>query len=266
MILNEIARLFAKTIINTIVIIRKYVWSYGIVPLTFDVIIYKKLKVKILKYGQLSQLIYSHQPLIRFDRGFEFETFSVIEQNINKGDIIFDIGANIGVHSIFISKILDNNCKIYAFEPNPDTFKVLVKNLELNYCKNVIPINKALSDKAGKMYLEISKGDAFANIQSEKKGLSTVEIEVDTLDNFMIDNKIDNVNFVKIDVEGAELFCINGMKHLFKENDCKIVIETADSLCGKYNYTSFDVLSNLSSFGYNFINYEWAQWLAEKNK
>ena len=78
---------------------------------------------------------------------------------IKDSDLILDIGAHIGVFSIFASRQVKNG-KIYAFEPAPENFEMLRENIELNKAKNIIPFNKAVSDKNGKREIYFSSNPA----------------------------------------------------------------------------------------------------------
>ena len=80
--------------------------------------------------------------------------------NIHKGDIIIDIGAGIGEFSLLASELVGPRGKVVAIEPSPDDFVTLKKDLEANNCKNVIAVNKAVSDKKGSIELNF-KGREF---------------------------------------------------------------------------------------------------------
>ena len=125
-----------------------------------------------------------------------------LSQKTAKGKIMVDAGANLGVFSIYAAKL--GAKRVYAFEPVAETYIQLKKNIALNGLGNIItPINKALGNKKGKS--EISYGfcgDGGASLEFLNKGIKKQIVQVDTIDNF-IGNK-DNVDFIKMDVEGFE--------------------------------------------------------------
>ncbi len=124
------------------------------------------------------------------------------EFGIREKDIVLDIGAHIGIFSIFASKIARKG-KVYAFEPSPESFKLLKENISLNNLKNIIPVNKGFSSKKGgrKMYIsnEDHREDSFYS-----RGKKEIEIKTISLNDFFKEYNIDKIDFLKMDCEGAE--------------------------------------------------------------
>ena len=149
---------------------------------------------------------------------------------IKQGMIVVDIGANIGYYTLISAKLVGNKGKVYAFEPEPNNFEFLVKNVEINKYTNVITIQKAISNKHGKIELFVDKVNWGAasfsenNIQIQKGGI--VEVEAVTLDEFF-ENVVrdDKVDFIKIDTQGAEELIVEGAEKVFKNNNLKIIME-----------------------------------------
>ncbi len=146
-----------------------------------------------------------------------------IKNNINEGDIVVDIGGNIGYYAILSSKIVGKNGKVYAFEPNEEIIPLLKKNLKINSCKNVFLVNKAVSDKNGKLNFYIMKQNkAQSSIYCYGEIDKKIQVDSITLDKFFIlKNK---PNFIKMDVEGGELSILKGAKSILK-NKIKIFLE-----------------------------------------
>ena len=120
---------------------------------------------------------------------------------IRNYDVIFDIGAQKGVFSIFASKCA-NKGKVYSFEPTRENFKFLKKNVKLNKIENIILINKAVSDKSGEKEIFISAdsgGHSFF-----WKTPNRVIVQTICLNDFIKQNNISHVDFLKMDCEGAE--------------------------------------------------------------
>ena len=155
------------------------------------------------------------------------ETF---EQDIRKyfkefeKGIFVDVGANIGKYTIMISNQINNNGKIISIEPHPDNFKILKKNINLNKCKNVIPLNFACWNKKGTLKL-FSHEDQPLLASAIKQSEKYVTVSAESLDNILKKVKIKNVDFVKLDVEGAESKVLEGMKTMLKSGKTKIIFE-----------------------------------------
>lgn len=155
----------------------------------------------------------------------EFQT-SIVKEKVKKGDIILDIGANIGYYTLIFAKLVGENGKVYAFEPDPTNFAILKKNVEINEYKNVILIPKAVSNENTKVKLYLSennKGDH--RIFDLHDGRKFVEVESVKLDDYFKDYS-GKINFIKMDIQGAEGRAVLGMCDLLNRNkNVKIISE-----------------------------------------
>ena len=155
---------------------------------------------------------------IRWSHSYEDFDTDFLRTKINPGDFVLDVGANIGFYTVLFSEWVGKEGKVFAFEPDPDNFELLKKNINANGCRNVIAIQKAVSDRSGqtKLFLnDENKGDHRIWNSGNKR--EYIEIETTTLDEHLraYPGKID---FIKIDVQGAEKKVLEGATTLFREN------------------------------------------------
>lgn len=149
----------------------------------------------------------------------------VVKKIVKKGNTILDIGANIGYYTLLFAKLVGKKGRIIAFEPDPDNFALLKKNIEINNYKNVILVQKAVSDKTGKLRLyfcEDNKGNH--RIYDSGDNRQSIKIESIRLDDYF-KNYDGSINFIKMDIQGAEGGALQGMPNLLKKNKVKIVTE-----------------------------------------
>src|SRR3990167_1916537 len=117
----------------------------------------------------------------------EYET-ELIQKEIQKGDVVLDIGANIGYYTLIFAKLVGENGKVFAFEPDPTNFDLLKQNVENNGYKNVVLDRKSVSDKNGRLKLFLSEDNlADHRIYDSKDGRRFVEIESVKLDDYFKD-------------------------------------------------------------------------------
>ena len=141
---------------------------------------------------------------------------------ILEGMHVIDIGANIGYFSILFSKWVGDKGKVFAFEPEPENYSILVKNIQANNCNNIIPIKKAVSNKEGTLILfqsEENKGDHRifdAEILPEDKNRNKIEIESIKLDSFILSEQ--KIDFIKMDIQGSEMLALEGMMQILSRN------------------------------------------------
>ena len=166
----------------------------------------------------------------------EEATTTLFKQIVKAGDVVLDLGANIGYFTLLAAKLVGEKGKVYAFEPEPNNFGYLRKNVEMNNYKNVSAYQKAVSDTNGKARLFICPYDSGHHTINQPNGIKKyrpdhrgeieeIEIDVIALDDFLRD-KTQRVDVIKIDIEGAEVLAFDGMKNLLKENqNVKIFLE-----------------------------------------
>jgi FkbM family methyltransferase len=122
---------------------------------------------------------------------------------INDGDTVLDIGAHAGVFSIFAAKAA-KNVKVYSFEPLPETFGLLRENISMNGITSVVAINKAVSDTSGQRELFVSSVSPGCNSLYIGEGLPKITVPTISLAEFLAQNSINTIDFLKMDCEGAE--------------------------------------------------------------
>jgi len=166
-------------------------------------------------------------PLLQIVHKIYFKNvYNPVYLPINANDIVVDIGANIGVFTLFAASKTTN--KVFAFEPFPENFLFLNQNINRNCLKNVIAYETAVSDKIGsdKLFCDESGG---GHTMLEK--LETyVEVPTTTLQKIIDTNNIKQVDFLKIDCEGAEGLILNSTPLEYLKKVRKISIEFHDNV------------------------------------
>jgi FkbM family methyltransferase len=128
---------------------------------------------------------------------------------------IFDLGAFIGDTPYCFAKTFKVD-KVYAFEPDPDNFKILKENLRLNKLEDVvIPVELGVGKEKGSFYLKKAGGASAVGVKQSK---DTVKVRVTTIDDFVEENKIKRVDFIKMDIEGAEFDALKGAVKTIKRD------------------------------------------------
>lgn len=151
----------------------------------------------------------------------EFIHQELTKNQRNKKPLLFDVGANIGEYTLEANKIFSGNVEIHAFEPSKATFDKLSSNFGNQ--KNLIGHQLALSDKSGDITL-YSDAELSALASLNKRQLQHYDIAferservpVHTLDTFCDEQNIEEIDFLKLDVEGHELSVLHGAKSLLQ--------------------------------------------------
>jgi FkbM family methyltransferase len=184
---------------------------------------------------------------------FEPQEIELVKQQVSLGDTVLDIGANIGYYTLIFAKLVGEHGKVFAFEPDPTNFALLKKNVEINGYSNVILVPKAVSNenKKAKLYLcEQNKG--MHRVYNSVFCNDSIDIEFLRLDDYFQDDKI---NFIKIDIEGAEYAAIQGMRNLLNRNrEAKLLTEFSPAASLENGIDSTDYLKILVDLGFNIYS------------
>lgn len=141
---------------------------------------------------------------------------------LKPGWVFIDVGASMGMYTYKAAKQVGKNGFVVAVEPHPESFDFLRFMISLMRLKNVKPINIAIYEKDTSINLYLGKKPALSSVMDEyDAGLGSVEVRALTLDTLVDILKIDHVDAVKIDTEGAELEVLKGMKKTIKT--CKFI-------------------------------------------
>jgi len=151
---------------------------------------------------------------------YESPVTHLFENIVKEGDVIYDIGAHVGYFTLLFSVLVGNKGKVVAFEPNKKNLEILKRHLKINRCKNVIVVDKAVSDKTGITFFDTGDGSWTGKISLTGE----YEVEVVKLDDFISKNLIPSV--IKIDVEGEELNVLRGAKNLLEKYKPTIFLST----------------------------------------
>ena len=177
----------------------------------------------------------------------------IMEEKIKTGNIVVDIGANIGLHTLNMARIVGNTGQVFAFEPDPSNFKILEKNVKINNYQNIILEQRAVGDKHERTTLYQSDHPGMHRIFPQtKQAKGQVKVELISLDKYFIDSNLaDRINFIKIDVEGLEFSVLQGMKNILKNNKkIRILFEFMPKNIMEAGFTPIELLNYLISHNF----------------
>lgn len=151
----------------------------------------------------------------------EYEPMAFLLHYIRHDDVVYDIGANIGVYSV----LLGNKAKhVISFEPAKDTAEILQENIGINHLTNVTIVAKGVSDKEETVQFTKNKDSINHIVSEEGKQQKNIEtIKTVTLDNYVKESYY-FPNIVKIDTEGSEGLIIKGAENILSDNRLNIIV------------------------------------------
>lgn len=188
---------------------------------------------------------------------FAFEKFEtkLFKSLIREGMVVVDIGAYAGYYSLVAADLVGEEGKVYAFEPNPENYALLLKNLEVNRCQNAIPVQKAIADRNGRTRLFLAqenKGDH--RLFDSNDGRESITVDVTSLDAFFKERDY-RVDVLKMDIQGSEMAALKGMtKILEKNDDLKILTEFWPNGIRMSGASPEEFLKKLVEFGFELYH------------
>lgn len=172
--------------------------------------------------------------------------------NFKKGDTLYDIGAHVGYFSAIAASINNGSGEIFAFEPRPMNIKFFRKHMKVNNFSNVKLFEAAVGDSEKEVGFDPGHGSATGHVCMDGK----LKVKQVSIDKMLRDGLISSPDFVKIDVEGAEMDVLNGLTDVISIHHPRMLIATHNKECHsfvldflkKYNY-SMEVLNPSSLKG-----------------
>lgn len=157
---------------------------------------------------------------------YELRKRSVFESAVNSGSVVFDIGAHVGFYTLLSSVLVGDRGEVFAFEPAQRNLFYLKEHLRLNSVTNATVIEAAVSNRSEEVSFEQEQGNTFTG-RITSSGNS--RITAVALDEFIRNERIPIPDYIKIDVEGAELQVLSGARRTLEENHPTLFLATHGS-------------------------------------
>lgn len=193
--------------------------------------------------------------------GFNRKDCRIVRRLIRSGDVVIDVGANVGFYALLAAKWMRGRGEVHAFEPFPETARRFERNLELNsQLRSMVQLHRiALSDFVGKARMNVpDQGNQGCNHLGPT---GDCEVEVSTLDAFCERQRLTRVNLIKVDVEGAEVALLKGAEATIRRFRPILMIEVNPATLQRSGYTALDVIEAIGQHGYRM---HYAGWLGLK--
>ena len=199
----------------------------------------------------------------KLSRRFYRDEFSALRRLVGEGDVVLDVGANIGLHATLFSRWVGAQGRVVAFEPVPETVQRLRETLALNGCANVEVIESALLAEPGVARINIferqyADWNSFGSPRFGRVGpIRSQEVRVETLDEFTDREQLEHIDLLKLDVEGFEASAIRGAQRLLADGRISAVsFEISKVPLAGNASTAREIFDLLASFGYSAYRFD----------
>jgi FkbM family methyltransferase len=186
---------------------------------------------------------------------FEPWSTQVVKSLVRRGDIVLDVGANIGYYSVLLSRLVGDQGKVISFEPTDHYGKVLEMNIRANSLENVEIIKVGLSNKQQELDIQIGQSSATLHVPGNQKLMSSEKVKLITLDDFLEEHPLPKIDFIKIDVDGHEPLFFEGAWKTLEKFEPTVLLEVNHLNYLSAGYMAWDFYDLLKDKGYH-IYYE----------
>ena len=152
----------------------------------------------------------------------------LLRRLVKAGDVFFDLGANFGFYSFYLTPLCGSSGTVHAFEPNPCLIPLLLRSIEINRQYGNIHLNAVAVGKEAGRYVPLYGPDRIgcSSLYPHEwlNRNSSVLVPVVTIDEYVREKRIERIDIMKIDIEGAELDALQGMEDTFRLCPPKVII------------------------------------------
>lgn len=244
-------------------------WKVNKIFFKLPVMVQLSPKIKCICYPDATH----YGSLVLYTTFPEYSEMMITKKILEKEDIFFDVGANIGIYSLIAASKITTG-KIYAFEPSAKSLPYLYENIFLNQLGDKVKvIEKVVSDKNGFLSFDISGAADYNHISySQKSSAYSSNNKVDskkdnirlpsiTLDDFISKNKIPHIKLIKIDVEGTEILVLKGLEKSLRSKLIDVlIVEVSEWTFKKFSFSPEEVYKFLRKYDFNLY------YFSPKNK
>lgn len=195
-----------------------------------------------------------YAPLDMAGGRFEASTTKLFFNLLKPGDNFVDVGAHVGYYSLLAARLVGETGRVFSFEPEPQNYELLVKNVRANAYKNIMTVQRAIGDQPGQMPLFLSSVDnglhSLFQLGLPKHG--NVTVEVTTLDDYFGAIGWPEIALVKVDIEGGESAALEGMRELIRRSPhIKFIMEFCPWILDALNITARQYLDQIRALGFS---------------
>lgn len=188
---------------------------------------------------------------------WEPEVTRLFESLLQPGMVVVDLGAHIGYFTLLAARKVGSTGKVYAFEPAPSNYALLVRNIALNGYDNIVPVQKAVSNQPGTATFYIHPNQVGHSFYPETLGRSktAITVETTTLDQFLAEQGWPPVQMVKMDIEGAEPAALAGMTEVLTRcKDLWLIFEYIPRILLRAGEDPRQLLEKVRGLGFTIQN------------
>ncbi|MES2659814.1 MAG: FkbM family methyltransferase [Verrucomicrobiota bacterium] len=184
-------------------------------------------------------------------RGYcDREAVEIIGRHLGPGSVMLDCGAHIGEFTLAGAAAIGRDAEIHCFEPDPRNFAILKENVRLNHLDRVVVNPCAVGEQDGEVtfHLGLDPTASSVGMESHTRTIDDITVRVRNLSDYANEHELTRVDFLKIDVEGAEFAAVKGAADLLRKHKPGLLFIECDDHDNEIPVTEF-----LTNLGYRVV-------------
>lgn len=219
---------------------------------------YPKEHVKILQtnYNKVKMLVRANEDVGKdiLVKRFEINELKFIKNLLSNDAVFIDIGSNIGMYSLVVASS-SSTIKVHAFDPIKLNNALLTSSIEINGLENIVVNETCVGNYDGFIGFSVASDSAYSSIHDSgrKSELKKITLPIVKLDTYVAKMKLQRIDFIKIDVEGAEMMVIEGANELFSNLSLRpkmMMVELCDKNLRAFNTSVNEIVIFLDDLNY----------------
>jgi len=239
------ARAGARARVRRRLLAAAYCWIERAIPNRYFL-----LRPRGMRFQVYLNLRESPMMMSRYLGRYEPQKTAFLQSAIKPGMTVVDVGVNKGYYSLLAASLLQGKGRVLSFEPSPENCRWIRRSIAANGYECVSLFEMALSDKEGEITLHMGTTSGSHSITETSRGRTgeSITVKAGTLDAVLAEQRVDRVDVVKIDVEGAECLVLGGAAKMLRQNGpMKIVADVHP----QYGVNPEEVIRTLEDFGFS---------------
>lgn len=219
----------------------------------------ERVSIRQVEINGYKMLVFANETVGRqiiWNKCYEKQETHFIYNFLKSTDVCIDIGANVGYFTLLMASKARLG-EVHSFEPIPICYHLLNCSIRLNNFTNMIINNCAVGELNGESVFYISTDSAFSSLKNPNMvgDSRSISVPVVSIDKYVFSRRnVNKVDFIKIDVEGAEMQVINGATSLLRDVNRRprlIMLELVEEHLKRFSHKASEVIALLRNYGYN---------------
>lgn len=216
----------------------------------------EQIKILHINYSKVEILIRANEDVGKamLAKRFEIKELKFIKNQLSQDAVFIDIGSNIGLFSLVVASS-SSTIQVHAFDPIKLNNTLLSSSIEINGLENIVVNETCVGNYDGVIEFSVASDSAYSSIHDSgrKSELKKLVLPIVKLDTYVSKMKLQRIDFIKVDVEGAEMMVVEGASKVFSNSSLRpkmMMVELCDKNLRAFKTSVKEIVNLLEELNY----------------